>query len=55
MSNNHYRVTMVEAGRDGKERTIVQEAYAPNRRAVIDFYGLNEADIISYRIEELGD
>ena len=48
----HYRVTMKE-DRGGEIRTLVQEALAENRAQVVAFYGLNEPDIVSYRIEEL--
>ena len=48
----HFRVTMIER-REGKVLEIVQEAYCESRAQVVEFYGLNEPDIFSYRIEEL--
>lgn len=48
-----FKVTMVEAGRDGKERTIEQTAVCENRQQVMEFYGLNEPDIVSYRIQQI--
>lgn len=48
----HFRVTMIEC-REGKVRELVQEVYCESRAKVIEFYGLNEPDIFSYRIEEL--
>ena len=53
MAQHTFKVTMVEMGRDGKERTIEQTAICENRQQVIDFYGLNEADIFSYRIQQI--
>lgn len=35
----------------GSTRTITQEAICDTRQQVIDWYGLNEPDIISYSIE----
>lgn len=53
MAQHTFKVTMVEMGRDGKERTIEQTARCENRQQVIDWYGLNEADIISYHIQQI--
>lgn len=50
--NKHYRVTMVEF-RNGVEHRIEQECFAQDRGQVINWYGLNEPDIVSYRIEEV--
>lgn len=46
---------MKEIGRDGKIRTIEQLADCESRRQVIEWYGLNEPDIIEYTIEEVKD
>ena len=40
-------------GKDGKIRTLTQTAICESRKQVIDFYGLNEPDIISYTIKEV--
>ena len=53
MAQHPFKVTMVEMGKDGKERTIEQTAHCETRQQVIDFYGLNEADIFSYRIQQI--
>lgn len=45
-----FKVTMVES-RNGSTHTLEQIAICESRQQVIDFYGLNEPDIISYRIE----
>lgn len=47
-----YKVTMIEL-RNGREHTIVQECSAPDREAVIAWYGLREPDIVNYKIEEI--
>lgn len=47
-----YRVTMIER-RGGAEHRIQQECIAQDRADVIAWYGLNEPDIVSYRIEEV--
>ena len=44
-------VTMQERGKDGQIRTITQTAICETRQQVIDWYGLNEPDIISYIIK----
>ena len=46
-----FKVTMKELGRDGIEREITQIAACQTRQQVVDFYGLNEPDIIDYSIE----
>ena len=48
-----FEITMKEMGKDGKVRTITQTALCESRKQVIDFYGLNEPDIISYSIKEI--
>lgn len=48
----HFRVTMKEV-RGGEVRTLIQEAYCESRAQVIEFYGLNEPDIVDYKIKEL--
>ena len=47
-----YEVTMVE-NRNGKTTTLTQTAVCRNRQEVIDWYGLNEPDIVSYNIREI--
>ncbi len=44
---------MVERQKDGSTRTLEQTASCQTRRQVIDFYGLDEPDIVSYTIEEI--
>lgn len=46
-----YKVTMREQGADGKVRTITQFAHCETRQQVIDWYGLNQPDILDYQIE----
>ena len=48
-----FEITMKEMGKYGKIRTLTQTALCESRRQVIDFYGLNEPDIISYTIKEV--
>ena len=47
-----FEVTMKEKGADGKVRTLTQTAVCEDRKQVIEFYGLNEPDIVSYTIKE---
>lgn len=47
-----FEVTMRELGRDGQVRTIKQMAQCPSREKVIEWYGLNEPDILEYEIIE---
>lgn len=47
-----FEVTMQERGKDGVVRTLTQTAVCKTRKQVIEFYGLNEPDIVSYKIEE---
>lgn len=49
----NYKVTMKERGADGSIRTLEQTAVAQSRKQVIDWYGLDEPDIIDYTIEEV--
>lgn len=46
-----FKVTMKEMGKDGVVRTLTQTALCETRQQVIDWYGLNEPDIIDYTIE----
>ena len=48
-----FKVTMKERRPDGSIHTIEQTAICESRRQVVEFYGLNEPDIVSYRIEEI--
>lgn len=47
-----FKVKMVELQRDGSTRELTQIACVSKRQDVIDIYGLNEPDIVSYTIEE---
>lgn len=47
-----FKVTMQERQKDGGIHTIKQTAVCQTRQQVIDWYGLNEPDIVSYKIEE---
>lgn len=49
-----FEVTMVEC-RNGRTTTLKQMAYLGSRQEVIDWYGLNEPDILSYEIKEVGE
>ena len=46
-----YNVTMVERQPDGTTHTLKQSAVCPSEEDVIEFYGLNEPDIVSYDIK----
>ena len=48
-----FKITMKERQRDGSVRTLNQTAICRNRQEVIDWYGLEEPDIVSYTIEEI--
>jgi hypothetical protein len=48
-----FKVTMQERQKDGSIRTIEQTAVCQTRQQVIDWYGLNEPDIVSYKVEEV--
>ncbi len=50
---HEYEVTMVERQSDGTTHTITQTAICDSRREVIEWYGLNEPDIVSYSIKEV--
>ena len=52
--NHTYKVTMNERQKDGSVRTLTQTAVCRNRSEVIEWYGLDEPDIVSYTIEEIG-
>ena len=47
-----FNVTIEERAADGRVNIINQTAVCQNRQQIIDFYGLEEADVISYTIEE---
>lgn len=47
-----FNVTMVELQKDGSTLTLEQTAYCETRQQVIDFYGLDQPDILSYSITE---
>ena len=47
-----FEITMSELGKDGRIRTITQTAICQNRRQVIEWYGLNQPDVLSYTIIE---
>ena len=51
---NTYKVTMNERQKDGSIHTLTQTAVCHSRREVIEWYGLDEPDIVSYNIEEIG-
>ena len=46
-----FEITMVERQKDGSTRTLTQTAVCSTRQQVIDWYGLNEPDIVSYDIK----
>lgn len=48
-----FKITMKERQRDGSVRTLNQTAICSNREQVIEWYGLEEPDIVSYTIEEI--
>lgn len=48
-----FEVKMVERGKDGVVRTITQTAVCESEKQVVEFYGLNEPDIVSYNIKEV--
>ena len=50
-----FEVTMKERGRDGVVRELKQAAICETRSQVVEFYGLNEPDIVSYSIREVGN
>lgn len=48
-----FEVTMRELGKDGQVRIIKQTAQCESRQQVVDFYGLEEPDILDYEITEI--
>lgn len=46
-----FKVTMQERQKDGSIHTIEQTAVCQTRQQVIGWYGLNEPDIVDYKIE----
>ena len=50
-----FKVTMVERQKDGSTHTLTQFAVCPTRQEVVEWYGLEEPDIESYRIELVED
>lgn len=44
---------MNERQKDGTIHTIEQTAICESLQQVVDFYGLNEPDIVDYKIEAL--
>lgn len=52
--NHTYKVTMSERQKDGSIRTITQTAVCRSMKEVEEWYGLDEPDIDSYKIEEIG-
>lgn len=48
-----FEITMVERQKDGSTRTLTQMAVCSDRKQVIEWYGLNEPDIVSYSIKEV--
>ena len=52
--NHTYKVTFDERQKDGSIRTMTRTAIVESRQAVINWYGLEEPDIVSYKIEEIG-
>lgn len=51
--NRTYRVTFSERQKDGSVRIMTRTAIVESRQAVIDWYALEEPDIVSYDIEEI--
>ena len=50
-----FKVVMKERGADGIVRTLEQTACCENHQQVIEWYGLNEPDIVDYTITEVKD
>ena len=50
-----YRVTMQERQADGSIKTLKQLAVCESMSAVIEWYGLNNDDIVSYEIKMVDD
>jgi hypothetical protein len=53
MAMHTYKVIMNERQKDGSVRTLNQTTRCENRQQVIEWYGLEEPDIVSYKIEEI--
>lgn len=51
--NKTFEVKMTEIGKDGKVRELTQRAYCENKQQVVNFFGLNNPDILDYTIEEV--
>ena len=47
-----FKVTMRERAADGTVHELKQTAICESEKQVIDFYGLNEPDIVNYKIEK---
>ena len=47
-----FKVIMVERQSDGSTHTLTQTAVCETRQQVIDWYGLDEPDIVDYTITE---
>jgi hypothetical protein len=45
-----FKVIMNERQKDGSVRKLEQTAVCQNEKEVIDWYGLNQPDIVSYEI-----
>jgi hypothetical protein len=45
-----FKVIMEERQKDGSTRKLEQEAVCSTRKEVIEWYGLNQPDIVSYQI-----
>ena len=50
---HQFEVIMRERQSDGSIQTLTQRAVCRSRQEVIDWYGLNEPDIVSYSIREV--
>lgn len=48
-----YKVIMVELQKDGTTHTLTQTAYCRDRQEVIEWYGLDKEDIVSYTITQI--
>ena len=51
---NTYKITMNERQKDGSVRTLTQTAVCQSMKEAIEWYGLDEPDIVYYKIEEIG-
>jgi len=50
--NKHFKVTMTELGPKGVH-TFTQECFVSSEAEVIKIYGLDQPDILDYKIEEV--